>query len=163
MSLRSLPLPPLEFLAASHQSLRLGTSGNIEMASLIAHPLLLLDTSFGVRATFDAACRLAGITPQVFFESRSPHTLLALAEAGHGVAVVPSVQPTNRYRLRIARITYRRRPLHGLLAILWHRRRVLPKYAEDFCELLQAYMRDVFPISRPTTKKAPREAGVLEG
>src|SRR3954469_17994356 len=95
----SFPLPPLEFLAASHQSLRLGTSGNIEMASLIAHPLLLLDTSFGVRATFDAACRLAGITPQVFFESRSPHTLLALAEAGHGVAIVPSVQPTSRYRL----------------------------------------------------------------
>jgi LysR family nitrogen assimilation transcriptional regulator len=159
----SFPLPPLEFLAASHQSLRLGTSGNIEITSLIAHPLLLLDTSFGVRATFDAACRLAGITPQVFFESRAPHTLLALAEAGHGVAVVPSVQPTSRYRLRIARITYRRRPLRGLLAILWHRRRVLPKYAEDFCELLQAYMRDVFPISRPTTKQAPRKAGALEG
>ena len=152
----SFPLPPLEFLAASQQSVQLSTGANIEITSLIAHPLLLLDTSFGVRATFDAACRLAGVTPQVFFESRAPHTLLALAEAGHGVAVVPSVQPTSRYRLRIARITYRRKALRGLLTVLRHRRRVLPKYAEDFCVFLEAYMRDVFPISRPTVKLDPR-------
>ncbi len=148
----TFPLPPLEFLAVGHESLGLGSGGNIEISSLAAYPLLLLETSFGVRTTFDAACRLAGFKPQIFIESRAPHTLLALAEAGHGVAIVPSVLPTHRYRLRIARVTYRRRPLRGLLTVLWDRRRVLPQYAKDFCGFLDAYMREVFPISRASAR-----------
>jgi DNA-binding transcriptional LysR family regulator len=120
--------------------------------------LLLLDPSYGVRTTFDAACRLAGIKPRVFIESRSPHTLLSMAEAGHGVAIVPSVLPTHRYQLRIARVTYRRKPLRGLLTVLSDRRRVLPPYAKEFCSFLDAYMREVFPISQPTTAKPRRHA-----
>ena len=153
----SFPLPPLEFLAASHESLRLGSGGNIEVGKLAAYPLLLLESSFFARTTFDAACRLAGLKPQIFIESRAPHTLLALAEAGHGVAIVPSVLPTHRYRLRIARITYRQKPLQGFLTVLWDRRRALPQYARDFCEFLDAYMREVFPISQPSVR-APRAA-----
>ena len=79
--------------------------------------------------------------------------LLALAEAGHGVAIVPSVLPTHRYRLRLARVTYRRRPLRGLLTVLWDRRRVLPQYAKDFCGFLDAYMREVFPISQASARR----------
>jgi DNA-binding transcriptional LysR family regulator len=153
----SFPLPPIEFLAASHESLRLGSGGNIEVGKLAAYPLLLLESSFSARTTFDAACRLAGLKPQIFIESRAPHTLLALAEAGHGVAIVPSVLPTHRYRLRIARITYRHKPLQGFLTVLWDRRRALPQYAKDFCEFLDAYMREVFPISQPSAR-APRAA-----
>jgi LysR family nitrogen assimilation transcriptional regulator len=146
----SLEVASLEFLAASQRSLEVGTAGDVEIDRLARYPLLLLDSSFGVRKTFDAACRLAGIKPNIFLESRTPHALLALAEAGHGVAIVPSVLPTNRYRLRIARITHRRRPLRERYAILWDKRRVLPPYASDFCEVLAEYMREVLPISRPT-------------
>lgn len=158
--LGSFPLPPIEFLAAGRASLELGRAGNIEIGSLAPYPLLLLETSFFVRNTFDAACRLAGLKPQIFIESRTPHTLLALAEAGHGVAIVPSVLPTHRYRLRIARITYRRRPLQLPLAVLWDSRRVLPQYAKDFCEFLNAYMREVFPISQRTAPHAAKRATV---
>ena len=154
----SYPLPPIEFLAAGHVSLQLGSAGNIEIAGLAPYPLLLLESSFVVRNTFDGACRVAGLKPQIFIESRTPHTLLALAEAGHGVAIVPSVLPTHRYRLRIARITHRRRPLQFPLAALWDSRRVLPQYAKDFCEFLDAYMREVFPISQPPARTALRAA-----
>jgi DNA-binding transcriptional LysR family regulator len=154
----SFPLPPIEFLAAGHVSLQLGTAGSIEIASLAPYPLLLLESSFVVRNRFDGACRLAGLKPRIFIESRTPHTLLALAEAGHGVAIVPSVLPTHRYRLRIARITHRRRPLQFPLAALWDSRRVLPQYAKDFCEFLNAYMREVFPISQPPARTALRAA-----
>jgi len=154
----SFPVQPVEFLAASHESLRLGSAGNIEISSLAPYPLLLLESSFQVRNTFDAACRLAGLKPRIFIESRTPHALLALAEAGHGVAIVPSVLPTHRYRLRIARITHRRRPLQLPLSVLWHSRRVLPQYAKDFCQFLDAYMREVFPISQPPTRTALRAA-----
>jgi DNA-binding transcriptional LysR family regulator len=148
------PLPPIEFLAACHVSLPIGATGQVEIRRLAAHPLLLLDPTFVVRRTFDAACRVAGLRPDVFLESRTPHALLALAEAGHGIAIVPSVLPTHRYRLRILRITHRRRPLREPLAVLWDKRRARPRFAGDFCESLAAYMREVFPISKPVAPTA---------
>src|ERR1051326_4644137 len=50
----SLPLPPLDFLAAGHPSLPLGHGSDIEIRRLAQFPLLLLDSSYGVRTTFDA-------------------------------------------------------------------------------------------------------------
>jgi hypothetical protein len=47
-------------------------------------------------------------------------------------------------------VTYRGKPLRELLTIYWDKRRPLPGYAEKFCEMLAEYLRDVFPISRPT-------------
>ena len=129
----------------------------MEIGDLAPHPLLLLDTSFFVRTTFDAACRIAGLRPNIFVESRTPHALLALAEAGHGVAVVPSVLPTHRYRLRIVRLTHRRKPLREPLGVLWDNRRALPAYAAEFRQWLAAYMREVFPISQPPAPKAHRQ------
>jgi len=147
-------LPPVEFLAASDTSLHLGNAERVDIARLGSHPLLLLDTSFFFRQTFDAACRLAGLGPNIFIESRTPHTLLSLAEAGHGVAIVPSVLPTQRYRLRIVRLTHRRKPLREPFAVLWDKRRALPPYAGDFCRSLAAYMREVLPLLQPPA--APR-------
>ena len=152
--LEVFPLPPIEFLAAFHTSIDIPADGDLEIGRLAPYPLLLPDTSFFVRSTFDAACRLAGLEPNIYTESRTPHALLALAEAGHGVAIVPSVLPTHRYRVQVARITHGRKPLREPLAVVWHKRRVLPPYARDFCEMLATHMRAVFPISRPSTPRA---------
>jgi LysR family transcriptional regulator, nitrogen assimilation regulatory protein len=150
----TFPLPPVELLAAGPTSLRVGTAGNIDIAELARYPLLLLDSSFSVnRNLFDAACRLEGIKPNIFIESRSPQGLLAFAEAGHGVAIVPSVLPIRRYRLNVARITHRRRPLREPVAAHWDKRRALPPYAKDFCEALAAHMREVFSVSQKIESK----------
>jgi DNA-binding transcriptional LysR family regulator len=154
--IESFALPPLEFLAAAHRSVEMGSGGDIEIGQLAKYPLLLLDSSFYVRTTFDAACRLAAIKPNIFIESRTPHALLALAEAGHGVAIVPSVLPTNRYRLQIARIAHRRKRLQHPFAVLWDKRRMLAPYGKDFCEALAAHMRDASPISQPRSRRARR-------
>ena len=105
------------------------------------------------RRNFDAACRLAGLEPTVEFESRTPHNLLAMAESGHGVAVIPSGLRTDRHDLRIVRLTYRGKPLREPLGIFWDKRRTLPRYATAFCEMLAEYVRKVFPITRPTELK----------
>jgi DNA-binding transcriptional LysR family regulator len=83
--------------------------------------------------------------------------LLALAEAGHGVAIVPSVMPTHRYDLQIVRLAYRRKLLREAYGIAWDKRRSLPPAADDFCQALLTHVRDVFPISRPS--RAPRPKG----
>jgi DNA-binding transcriptional LysR family regulator len=151
----SLPLGSVELLAVCSPSMRLGHRRTIEVARLADFPLLLMDSGFGFRRAFDAASRMAGLKPTIMFESRNPHTLLALAEAGHGVAIVPSQLQCHRYELRILGLTYSGRALREPLAISWDKRRPLPRFATDYCGMLAAYMHEIFPISRPTEPRVP--------
>lgn len=144
------PLESIDLLAACHARLTLGKGVAVEVARLATHPLLVLDTSFVSRRTFDATCNLAGVEANIVFESRTPHTLLAMAESGHGVAIVPSAVRIDRYPLRVVRVTYRDNPLREPLAVFWNKRRPLPPYATAFCTMLAEYVREVFPISRPS-------------
>ena len=150
----SQALEPTELLAACHPSTPLGSQGAIEVGRLAPYPLLLLNSGYGFRRAFDAACRLAGLRPNIRLETRSPHTLLALAEAKHGVAIIASTFRAHHYNLKIVRIVYRGRPLREPLAILWDKRRPLPRYATAFCEMWAAHVREVFPITRPTAGAA---------
>jgi DNA-binding transcriptional LysR family regulator len=109
-----------------------------------------------MRRTFDAACRLAGFAPNILLESRSPQALLAMAEAGHGVAIIPSALRTDYYKLRIVRVTYHGKPISHPLAILSNKRRPLQPYAAVFCEMLAGYVEEVFPITRPTDSGVAR-------
>jgi LysR family transcriptional regulator, nitrogen assimilation regulatory protein len=104
-----------------------------------------------VRCLFNAACRIAGIEPNILLESRAPHTLLALVEAEQGVAIIPSLLRTDRYRLKIVRVTHRRKPLRDRYVIQWDKRRPMPAYARAFCDALATYMREVLPITRPSS------------
>jgi DNA-binding transcriptional LysR family regulator len=154
----SLALPPLHVLAAYAPSLPIPRAGrgNIEVGALANVPLLLLDRSFGSRKLLDAACRLARVEPRVLFEGAAPHTLLALAEAGLGAAVVPDTVRIARTGLRIARLAYRGTLLLGPLAVLWDRVRPLPRYAEGLPEAFAAHLREVHPVSLPSNGEGRR-------
>lgn len=147
------PLEAVDLLGAYQSGVLPVDRGAIEIARLVGHPLLVLDTSFVSRRTFDATCRLAGIEPDIAFESRTPHTLLAMAEKGHGVAIVPSAVQIDRYALRTVRVTYAGKALREPLAVFWNKRRSLPPYATAFCTMLAMHVRDIFPISRPSVAK----------
>jgi LysR family nitrogen assimilation transcriptional regulator len=161
--LASHALPPDEVLAACDPSLQLGHAGMIDIGRLASYPLLLLESGYSVRRVFNAACRLADVEPSILLESRAPHTLLALAEAGHGVAIIPSLLRTDRYKLRIVRVIHRRKPLRERLVIQWDNRRPIPPYAESFCETLAEYMREILPITLPSASKtaAVRKQGAV--
>jgi LysR family transcriptional regulator, nitrogen assimilation regulatory protein len=146
-------LPPDEALAACPPSLALGQTGAIDIGRLASYPLLLPDSGYSVRKMFDAACRLAEVEPNILLESRAPHTLLALAEAGHGVAIIPSILSTERYTLKIVRITHRRKPLREGLVVQWDKRRPIPSYARRFCELLADFMGEALPITQPSARE----------
>jgi DNA-binding transcriptional LysR family regulator len=145
----SYPLTPVDLLAACRSSEPLGRKGTVEIGGLASYPLLVLDASYAFRRSFDAACHLAGIKPIIAYESRTPHTLLAMAESGHGVAIIPSAMRSDRHPLRISAVTYRGKPLREPLAMFWDRRRRLQPHAADFCEMLSEHMRAVFPKPRP--------------
>jgi DNA-binding transcriptional LysR family regulator len=140
----SHPLPALEVLAVSKASFARRNGQALDIRVLAPHPLLLPKPGFVSRQLFDAACRLARIEPIVVVESDAPTALIALARAGHGIAVIPSTVRIDGKRLRHARLAYRGKPLQTPRAVLWDKRRSLPAYAEDFCAMLAAHMREIF-------------------
>ena len=152
--LASMPLQPDDVLAACAPSLHLGAAEAIDIRSLAAHPLLLLEPGYSVRVQFNAACRLANVKPNILFESRAPHTLLALAEARHGVAIIPSLLRTDRYELTILRVAHRGKPLREGLVVQWDNRRPILPYAANFREALAEYMREVFSMTQPSKGKS---------
>jgi DNA-binding transcriptional LysR family regulator len=159
--LASLSLQHVDLLAACHPSVALSGSRTIEIGELAPYPLLLLDSSFVVRRSFDAACRLANLKPNIFLESRTPHTLLALAEAGHGIAIIPSQLRIRSHKLRIVGVTYRGRPLCQGMVILWDKRRPLPGYARAYCDMLAMHVREIFPITRPSDPPAKAKRALV--
>jgi DNA-binding transcriptional LysR family regulator len=78
-----------------------------------------------------------------------------MAESGNGIAIIPSTLRADRYRLRIVGLTYQGKPLREPLAMFWDKRRPLPRYATAFCNLLGAYVREIFPVTRPTEFTTP--------
>jgi LysR family nitrogen assimilation transcriptional regulator len=144
----SYPLPPLEVLAVANRPLLLD-EGMVDVRTLIGVPLLLPTSGFATRQLFDAACRLVRLEPSVFVESSAPHSLLALAAAGHGVAVIPSTVRVEHPDLRVARIGYDRKTLQTPRAVLWDRKRPLPGFAQGFLAPLATHMREVFASQRP--------------
>jgi DNA-binding transcriptional LysR family regulator len=156
------PLPPLEVLAAFDRSIPLRTSATIDVRALVRHPLLLPKEGFASRRLFDAACRLEHLEPVVVVESDAPNALIALARAGHGVAVIPSTVIVDGRRLHVARIACRRKALQTERAILWDSRRSLPHYAQGFCAMLAAHMREMFSSARSAaSRRVPKRASAL--
>jgi len=157
------PLQFTDMLAACHPRHRLGKGGEVDIGELANQALLQVTDDFMIRRMFDAACRVAGFEPNLLLESRAPHALLALAEAGHGVAIIPCAMRTHHYRLKVERITYKGRPLREPLALMSDKRRPLPAYGVTFCEMFAAYLRAVFPITKPRAgRRVPAAAGVAK-
>jgi DNA-binding transcriptional LysR family regulator len=148
-------LPPLQVLAVWHSSLSFGRTKDIDVRRLANGPLLLVNSSFATRKVFDAACRLEHLEPDVFLESGATRTLIGLAEAGHGVAIVPSTVRVDRRKLRIARVSCRNKPLQVELAITWEKRRPLPRYAAGFFESFATHLREIFPFN-PIAAASPK-------
>jgi len=144
----TMPLPPIELVAACQPTFPLKKGKRVRIQDVVEHPLLLFESAFSVRMTFDAVCRISQLTPDVMLESHASSNLLALAEGGHGIAVITSLVQTHRYRLRTAQITHDGKLLREPFVIVWDRRRTLPCYANEFCAMLAIHMRQVLPIAR---------------
>jgi DNA-binding transcriptional LysR family regulator len=150
-------MPRFQMLAACSHSFPIEAGDIKDIGVLAQYPLLVLDQSYATRNVFDAACHLAGFKPTVLFEGRSVNTLLAMAEAGHGIAIIPSVLKTDPARIRTMLITHRRESLQLTVAVIWDKRRMSSRYADQFADLLAAYIRESYPPVHTPAAPAPRQ------
>jgi LysR family cyn operon transcriptional activator len=145
-------LYPIHVLAVLSKTHRLGRRHVLDISQIADEPLLLLNHEFASRAWFDAACDVAHISPRVVLESGAPHTLVALAQADYGIAIVPS-----NYRLGVVRgvpLVHRGASVGRWSSIAWNPQRFLAPYAERFVEELVEHVRRVHP-GRDLTRRAP--------
>jgi DNA-binding transcriptional LysR family regulator len=152
-------LPRFQLLAAAAPTFGMGQDDAIDISDLVRHPLLLLWSRSASRNIFDSACKLADVRPNIFLESGAVHPLLSLAAAGHGVAVIPSILRTDPRQIRVRPITHKREALQVTLAVLWNRRRMPTRYAEEFSDLLAEFVRETFSVL-PAPKANPRSSAV---
>ena len=146
--LESRSLFPIRVLAVTARSPRWKRRHTIEVRELASEPLLLLHRDFGSRQLFDAACRIAQFQPRIVLESREPHSLIALAEAGQGIAVVPSTVRFTSKRIQILPLLQEGKSLGVWGGLAWDPRRSLPMYATNFMEELTAHISRTLPGKR---------------
>ena len=145
------PIHVMAVLAGSH---RLRRRTILDIAELAEEPLLLLKQGFGARAWFDAACNAAEVRPRILLESAAPATLVALAEVGHGIAIVPSNVRIAPKSIRRAFLTHRDLPIGRWSSIAWNQRRFLPRYGADFVDELVGVLQRKYP-AQDLIRRAP--------
>jgi DNA-binding transcriptional LysR family regulator len=146
-------LGPIYLLAVPPPSHRWSRRATLEIDEFVDVPLLLTRRDFGSRQWFDAACQVAHIRPLVLLESGAPPTLIALAQTGYGVAIVPSNARIPR-GLRAVPILLRGKSIGVWASVSWDPRRFLAAYAEQFVEELVTHCRRAYP--RPAlARRAP--------
>jgi len=149
----SRPLFPAVATAVMPATHSLAKRRTLDVTDLAELPLLLLRRDFGTRQWFDAACQVDRLRPRVLLESAAPQTLVALAEIGYGVAVVPSNMVLRR-GVRASPLMHRGVVIGGWLSASWHPRRFLPPYAEAFIDELARFARRSYP-GRDVVRRAP--------
>jgi LysR family transcriptional regulator, salicylic acid-responsive activator of bsdBCD len=110
----------------------------IQLAKLVAAPLLLMHRQSGIRAhdmVLDAFSA-AGMTPDIFCESDNVLALLSLVERGLGTAIMPrstmNLRPADFHAMEISDCK-----LESSVAIVWPKGRRLSAAARLFLELFQ--------------------------
>jgi len=159
----SRPLCPVSVLCVMSRRHRLARRATLAVADLRAEPMLLLEQGLFARAVLEDACRAEGVSVTAVLESTGPHSLIALARAGHGIAVVPSTLKFDVSAVRVVPLVAQGRPLGRWIVVAWDRRRYLPPYGERFIEQLCAATAKTYPGRRlGMTQAIPRPASDSE-
>ena len=143
--LASRLLYPLRVLAVMSRGHPLASRRGLTIDNLAHEPLLILASGFQTRQLFEDACTGRQPDLHIVLESRSPQSLIALAAAGHGIAIVPSVVPLTRSRVAIVGLLHQGRPLGSWGLVAWHPQRYLAPYAEAFIDTLVRCTRRSYP------------------
>jgi len=147
-------LYPMHLLAVLPEGHALGRRTLLEIDKLADESLLLLRPGFATLAWFEAACHVAHIKPHVLLHSAAPHTLVALARSGYGIAVVPSQMRISREGVRVVPLVHRGASIGRWAIIAWDPQRFLAPYAKQFVVELVASVRRAYP-GRDLTRRAP--------
>lgn len=143
--LRGRPLFPTRVLAVMPPSHPRSRRVVLEAAELAEGPLLAPPRGSTTRELLEEACRRAQVRPAVVFESESPHTLMALARSGLGIAIASSMARLVHRGVKAVPVLQQGKPLGMWISIVWDSRRFLPAYVQAFIAHAATYASRTFP------------------
>ena len=126
----------LDLLAISKNSSK-NSENKISIKTLAKHKLLVLNHHFQSRIVLESAFRLEGLQPTIAFESSSTHTLVSLAQAGFGTAIIPS---TAKFTPHALRITQGNKAVQFGIGAIWHGRNDNSPLMEKFVGSLEQHL-----------------------
>jgi LysR family transcriptional regulator, cyn operon transcriptional activator len=147
-------LYPVRGIAVFPKAHKFSCRRTIEVAELADESLLLLRSEFASRRWFETACAVARVRSRVLLESGAPHTSIALAAAGYGIAVVPSTVAIPAGHVRGVPLIQRGTAVGCWLRVAWQPQRFLSAFAEQFIEELCVYCRRGYP-GREFNQRSP--------
>ena len=145
---------PVRVLAAMPPLHRLARRRIIEVSDLQDERVLLLRQGFGTREILDGACRIAHVTTRIVLEAGDPHSLIALAQAARGIAIVPSTVWFSDHTVRVVPVLHARESLGMWGWVVWDPKRFLPAFAKSFVDGLVEYSHRLYP-GRRFERRAP--------
>jgi LysR family cyn operon transcriptional activator len=148
------PMFPVHATVILPRAHRLARRAVLDVTDIAAEQLVLPRREFRMRRLIESAFDVARIQPIVLMESASPHTLVAVAAAGYGIAIVPSNVLILHEGVRATPLVVKGTSIGAWSVIAWHRQRFLPPYAERFVEEFASYARRVNP-GRDVVRRAP--------
>ncbi len=163
-------LYPMHVFVAMSKTHGLSRRAVIDVKEL-AQERLMVGSGFASRIWFEAACQLAHVAPRIVLESAAPHTLIALAKSGYGVAILPSPALIPGDDICTAPLVHRGASIGRWARVAWNPERVLAPFAQRFVSALAAYCAKNVPgqkllrrapaLPRPKdSARTDREAGL---
>lgn len=153
--LESCPLFPVRLLAISACRHGFDRRTTMDVEHLHNKRVLLFPHGFKIRALFDGACRAAGAEPRVVVEAGDARALVALAEAGAGIAVVASTTVYARRKVHAIPITHAGVSIGTWAEAAWPADSPLPTYAEEFVRELCDETRRIYPAQELNLRTPP--------
>lgn len=147
-------LYPVHVIAVVPQTHPLHRRRFLDVTDLASEPLLLLRSSFGSRAWFDAACHVANIRPRILLESSAHNAVIGLAAAGYGIGVLPSAVRLPDAGVRAIPLVHRDVPIGRWTMLAWDPQRFLAPYMAAFVDELVTHAQRTYP-GRALLRRAP--------
>ncbi|MGO9178943.1 MAG: LysR family transcriptional regulator [Candidatus Limnocylindrales bacterium] len=131
---RMLTRPPLwAYVSPTH---RLARRHAVEVGELAQERLIVLAHEHGTRRLFDEAIMDAGVAYEPHLVTNLPIIAMALAAAGHGVAIVTDEPRFGLHRLAVRE---RRAPLRLSMLAAWDAKRYSAPAVQRFVEVFASY------------------------
>lgn len=118
----------------------LASRKSLSLTELKEEWLVGVSKGYGIRDLVDSACQSAGFTPRYAYEGDEPARLIALVEAGIGLALIPGTARNPRDNIRL--IPIEDPGFHREIALLWHQDRYISQAGRVFREIVVNYFNE---------------------
>ncbi len=122
---------------------RLIGSKSLSIDQIADERFIVLRRGFLTRHMFENACAEASLRPRILLESDSTHTVISLAQDGHGVAILSSSAQNTRYLDKAISLTSGHREIMQPVSALWNPNRYRPASLMALVELLEKHAQAI--------------------